>query len=242
MSMGDAASHVVEPTPTTDGLGPVAILGCGRVGQALAAAWSKAGVRIVVGSRDPAEALKRLGGTGGLGGDWRVVDYAEAIRSAPICVLAIPWSAVRELLVSHGPWHGKLLIDCINPLNATFDGLATGDSSSAAEQIAAWAPGSHVVQTLNTASADLMAHPLLDGQRPTMLLCGDSQEAKLTVSRLLDKLGFEPADCGSLSMARFLEPTAMLYIQMAVRQGYGSRWGMKLIREAAGPTPTEETK
>jgi 8-hydroxy-5-deazaflavin:NADPH oxidoreductase len=231
--MSDAA----QPIPATAASATVAILGCGRVGRTLATAWHQAGVPVVVGSRDPEAARERVGAEPLA---WRVVDYAEAIRSAPICVLAVPWSSVREILESHGPWTDKLLIDCINPLNATFDGLATTDSSSAAEQIAAWAPGSHVVQTLNTASAELMANPLLDGHRPVMLLCGDSSEAKQTVGELLKKLGFEPADCGALAMARFLEPTAMLYIQMAVRQGYGSRWGMKLIRESADVRPPVE--
>jgi predicted dinucleotide-binding enzyme len=227
--MNDAASATATPTPTADISGTVAILGCGRVGKTLATAWQRAGVPVVIGSRDPEGARRRLGQTER---EWQVVDYAQAVRRAAICVLAVPWNCVKDLLETHGPWHGKLLIDCINPLNASFDGLATTEAGSAAEQIAAWAPGSQVVETLNTASAELMADPLLGGQRPVMLLCGDSVEAKQTVSELLEKLGFEPADCGSLAMARFLEPTAMLYIQMAVRQGYGSRWGMKLIREA----------
>jgi predicted dinucleotide-binding enzyme len=67
-----------------------------------------------------------------------------------------------------------------------------------------------------------MANPDFGGQPATLFLCGDDADAKRIVSELAACLGFEPVDAGPLVSARYLEPLAMLYIHLAVREGWGS--------------------
>ena len=68
---------------------------------------------------------------------------------------------------------GKVLIDCINPLNTTFSGLELGYTTSACEQIASRVPEARLVKAFNTVSAATMANPQYNEKRATLLYCGD---------------------------------------------------------------------
>jgi len=52
-----------------------------------------------------------------------------------------------------------------------------------------------------------------------MFYCGDHDEAKKTVHKLAADLGFDPVDTGGLGMARSLEPLALLWIRLSIREG-----------------------
>jgi predicted dinucleotide-binding enzyme len=42
--------------------------------------------------------------------------------------------------------------------------------------------------------------------------------------------GFEPVDVGPLWSARYLEAVAMLWIEMAILQGFGANFGFRLVK------------
>lgn len=155
---------------------------------------------------------------------------AEAARQCDTLIFAAPWPAARDAIVAAGDLTGKTVIDCTNPLNETFDGITLGHTESAAEKIAHWAVGAHVVKAFNTASLATMEDPNFDGQRATMFYCGDNSDAKRTAGSLIDQLGFEAIDAGDLQSARYLEPMAMLYIQLAIHQKMGSQFALKMLR------------
>lgn len=93
----------------------IAILGgTGDLGSGLAAAWAKAGYRIVVGSRsrDKAVAFAQSCG-GGVSGD----DNAGAARQGDVVVLAVPYSNHAPLLEEiAGELSGKIVVDAVVPL------------------------------------------------------------------------------------------------------------------------------
>jgi predicted dinucleotide-binding enzyme len=64
----------------------------------------------------------------------------------------------------------------------------------------------------------------------TMFLAGDDADVKAVVTRLGEDLGFEPVGAGTLTMARHLEPLALLGINLAVVQNLGRDIAFKLIR------------
>ncbi|MHB8881098.1 MAG: hypothetical protein ACYC69_06255 [Thermodesulfovibrionales bacterium] len=66
-------------------------------------------------------------------------------------------------------------------------------------------------------------------RRPTMFFCGDDAEAKKIVSELIMETGFEPTDAGPLKNARYIEPLAMLMIQLGYGQGMGTNIALNLI-------------
>ena len=154
----------------------------------------------------------------------------EAIAGADAILFAVPWPVARETLAQLGDLSGRTLIDCTNPLLSDMSGIELGHVISAGEQIATWAPGANVVKAFNSASVKVMLNPQFGEHRATMFYCGDDAGAKLTVRQLIDDIGFDAVDAGSLTCSRYLEPLAMLYIHLAFRQGFGSNCAFKIMR------------
>jgi NADPH-dependent F420 reductase len=197
----------------------IAILGTGRVGGTLGIRWAQQGHRITYGVRDPdaAEVREVLRQSP----QATVTTLAAAAQAHEIVLLAFPWAVTQEVLRSLGSLAGKILLDCINPISADLKRLEVGFSTSAAEQVAAWAPGAKVVKAFNTVSNASMADPMFHGERAAMFYCGDDEQAKAVVRSLAAELDLEPVDAGPLQNARYLEPLAMLYIDLAVFRGWG---------------------
>jgi NADPH-dependent F420 reductase len=209
----------------------IAVLGTGNVGRALGLRWAKAGHEVVYGSRDPngervQQMLRESKTTAS------ATNVRDAVASSEIVVLAAPWLEIRSLLEQLGNLGDKIIIDCSNPLNANFTGLDLGYSTSAAEQIAQWSSSARVVKAFNSVSAATMLNPYYDGHRATLFYCGDDAEAKAVVKELASQLEFDPIDAGPLFNARYLEPLAMLYIHLAVREGWGSNCAFKMMKRS----------
>jgi predicted dinucleotide-binding enzyme len=66
--------------------------------------------------------------------------------------------------------------------------------------------------------------------KPVMFICGNSGPHKPTVLQLVGDIGFDARDAGDLTAARLLEPLAMLWIHLAIKQGYGRDWGFAVMR------------
>jgi NADPH-dependent F420 reductase len=221
---GFAANTLFQGEPRVK----IAVLGTGKVGRALGSRWVKLGHEVIFGSRDPGsekvrEALQKVLASA----DLRT--QGEAAAGAEVVVLATPWVTARDVIKAAGDLTGKVLVDCSNPLNASFSGLDLGHTTSAAEQIAGWAVGARVVKAFNTVSAAVMLNPAFGDQRATMFYCGDDEEAKTIVGDLATQLDLEAVDAGPLHIARYLEPLAMLYIHLAIQEGWGSNCALKII-------------
>lgn len=206
----------------------IAIIGAGNVGQALARGWSRAGHEIVFGVRSPDDAATRAVATN-VGAALALP--ADAAAGAEIVVLALPWAAAESAMASLGDLTDKTVIDCMNPIARTVGGvgLALGHTTSGGEQVSHWAPGAHVVKTLNQVGAEIMADPSALPHAPAMFLAGDKDAAKGTVGTLLADLGFEPLDAGDLTKARLLEPLALVWINQAIMRGKGRNWALAAV-------------
>jgi 8-hydroxy-5-deazaflavin:NADPH oxidoreductase len=207
----------------------ISILGTGNVGATLGRRWANAGHQITFGSRKPSSERVRA-----LVAENTHAHQADSIFDAAargqVIVLATPYGSIEETLAAAGNLTGKVLVDCSNPLNHSFDGLVLGFDDSAAEHVSRLSPGAHVVKAFNTASVATMQNPNYEGLAATMFYCGDDGQAKLVVRGLINDLGMEPIDSGPLKNARFLEPMAMLYIHLAVQQGWGGNCALKMLK------------
>jgi 8-hydroxy-5-deazaflavin:NADPH oxidoreductase len=204
----------------------VAILGTGSVGRTLGRRWQQAGHQVTFGSRDPAseksqQIVREVA---------PVATPQAAVAGAEVVLLATPWPAAEASIQAAGPLDGKVLIDATNPVNDTFSGLALGFDTSAAEEIARWAPQARVVKAFNTVGVKIMADPAFEPTRASMFYCGDDQQAKQTVHRLAEEIGIEPFDAGPLTSARYLEPFAMLYIHLAFKEGWGGDFAFQVMK------------
>ena len=207
----------------------IAIIGIGNVGGNLGPAWAKAGHDVIFGVRDPnSEKVKTV--LENSGQKARAAGVAEAASAAEIVVFATPWSATQDAVQAAGNLDGKLVVDCTNPIAPDLKGLVIGTTTSAAEQVAQWAQGARVVKAFNTTGSGNMANPLYESQPVTMFICGDDPEAREMVARLAEDLGLEPFITGPLYHARYFEPMAMLWVDMAYLQGKGPDFAYKILK------------
>ncbi len=190
-----------------------AILGSGEVGQTLAKGLAANGYEARIGSRSPAKLAKFAKSSGIHAGT-----FQEVAAWGDAAVLAVLGTAALEVIELAGPKHltGKLVIDTTNPISKEppVDGVLryfTGPNESLMERLQAAYPDIAFVKAFNCVGSALMVHPMLSGGPPTMFYCGNDVKAKATVSRLLEHLGWEGADMGTVVAARALEPLAQLW-------------------------------
>jgi 8-hydroxy-5-deazaflavin:NADPH oxidoreductase len=211
----------------------IGIIGAGNVGGTLGGRWAKNGHEVVFGVRDPKSAkVQALLGT--IGKNARAASIREAAAAGSVVVLTTPWEATEEAITAAGNLKGKIVVDATNPLLLGADGLRkglqVGHTRSAAEQVAGGAHGAKVVKCFNTTGAGNMANSQYPGGKIVMFLCGDDAAAKATVAGLAEELGFEAADAGPLTAARYLEPLAMLWIHLAYMQGWGPNFALRVVK------------
>jgi predicted dinucleotide-binding enzyme len=199
----------------------IAIIGAGNVGRALGGAWSS-GHDITYGVRSP-------DGPKYADLDASVATNDAAAAGSDVVVRCTPWQGTEAAVKACGDLTGKVLIDCTNPLTPDFTALEVGHTTSGAEQVATWATGARVSKAMNQIGAPMMGHPQLPSA-PVMFICGDDDEAKRVTADLVTDLGFETVDAGDLTLARLLEPYALIWIHLALRRGVGTNWAFGLLR------------
>ena len=206
---------------------PVCIVGgTGALGFGLALRLGRAGVPIVIGSRDSgrAEEAARRAATEVPAGSFGGLQNESAVRDAETVILSVPFRSQSETMtnIKSALSSGQLLVDATVPLAAAVSGKATRTlgvwQGSAAQQAQEMAPdGIRVVSAFHTVSAALLSD--LDHQLDEdILICGDRREDKATVAELVDVVdGLRPVDCGPLEVARILEQLTPLIISINVR-------------------------
>ena len=142
-----------------------------------------------------------------------------------VVVLAVWYGTNIEIAKQLGTkLAGKVVVDIANPLNATYDGLATAPDSSSAEDLAkAIASGAKVVKAFNTTFAGTLVTGESGGQKLDVFIAGDDADAKSKVSQLVTDGGMRAIDTGPLQRARLIESMQLLHITL---QGtLGTNWG-----------------
>jgi NADPH-dependent F420 reductase len=215
---------------------PVCIVGgTGALGFGLALRLGKAGVPIVIGSRDHDRARQSAARASELVPDMTFAGHKneEAVHDAEIVILSVPFRSQAETMTNlKGALKPEqLLVDATVPLAAAVSGKATRTlgvwQGSAAQQAQEMAPeGVRVVSAFHSVSAALLAdleHQLDED----VLICGDRKQDKAKLAELVDCIdGLRPVDCGSLEMARIVEQLTPLIISINVR--HKVRAGIKI--------------
>lgn len=187
----------------------ITIVGAGNVGGTLGGRWATAGHDV------------RYAGRG---------DITQSVEGADVVVLATPWGAMTQIALQLGDLAGTVLVDATNPIGPEFTLDRGPAGESGAERLAALVPGARVVKAFNTIGFNVMADPGFPGGGATLCYCGDDPAAKRQVHQLAAELGFEPVDAGPLVQARLLEPLALLWITLALKQGLGREIAFRLMR------------
>lgn len=190
----------------------ITILGTGMMAEALGGRWVRAGHTVTVAGRAPGRAAQlaaRLGaGARALG---------DAVAGAEAVLLAVPFDAVTDALTAAGAAAGAMagvpLLDPTNALEHATGVLTLPPAASAAQLIAAHAPGAHVVKAFHLFPAGQWTDPSCS--TVTVPLCGDHPDALATAATLVRDLGAIPAVFGGLERARQLEEAAGFAIRLA---------------------------
>ena len=194
----------------------ISIIGTGNMGKALAARLAGT-VELTVAGRDSAAVSAFADALEGVGS--AAVD--EAIASADILVLALPYAAALEL-AADAALEGKIVVDMSNPVAPDFSALTLGHTSSAGEQIARRAVGAHVVKAFNTIFAQVLALPRAATAHVPVFLAGEDAAALEAVAELVRRAGFAVESTGGLDASRLLEPLGMLNIRLGYGLGRGT--------------------
>jgi len=154
------------------------------------------------------------------------------VELGDVVVLAVQYGINLELGKKLGKkLDGKVVVDIANPLNQTFDGLATAPGSSSAEELAkVVSSGAKVLKAFNTTFAGTLVAGNVGGTPLDVYIAGDDDAAKKTLSKLVSDGGLVAVDVGPLQRSRELEGLGFLGITLQMRHNLGFATGWKLIR------------
>jgi 8-hydroxy-5-deazaflavin:NADPH oxidoreductase len=211
----------------------VTVIGAGNMGRGIGHVLMRGGHSVTIVDRDPEEAGRLAEELRGVAQDGAAVEATGpgAELRDEVVVLAVYYPGNLEIARDLGDrLAGKVVVDISNPLNQTFDGLATAPGTSAAEEAAATAPaGTRVVKAFNTTFSGTLVEGQVAGQPLDVLIAGDDEGAKETVAQLVRDGGLRAIDVGPLERARHLEGLGFLgmMVQQPLGLNFQSAW--KLI-------------
>lgn len=176
----------------------LSIIGTGNMGQAISSVVTKGGGTVdLLGKAD-----------------------ADKPVTGDIVVLAVPYPALHGILAERADQlAGKIVVDISNPLNfETFDSLVVPADSSAAAEIAAALPQSHVLKAFNTTFAATLVSGTVGRLPTTVLIAGDDADSKSLLADVVTAGGVRAIDAGSLKRAREMEALGFLQLTLAAKE------------------------
>jgi predicted dinucleotide-binding enzyme len=177
----------------------IGFIGAGHIGSQLARLAVANGYDVVMSNSRGPETLGAL--VKELGPRARAGTTADAARAGDLVVVTIPLKAYRTVPVE--PLAGKIVVDTNNyyPQRDGHIRELDDETTTTAELLQAHLPGSKVVKAFNHIyAAELTKHGQPPGtqNRRALAIAGDDAAAKATVSRLIDRFGFDVVDLGAL--------------------------------------------
>jgi len=171
-----------------------AIIGFGKIGQALAHAFARRNIEVVVAGRKPPEDLAPQAQAIG------PMVVAKSLRDAleaDTIILAVPFWEHREVAKALPGWNGKTIIDAMNTYGVPPEEL---DGLPSSAFVAKAFPGAKLVKGFNhLIAATLATDPIVEGGHRVVFLSSDDEDAIAPVAALAKQLGFAPVELGKLN-------------------------------------------
>jgi predicted dinucleotide-binding enzyme len=192
----------------------IGIIGSGIVAQTLGTGFLKHGYQVMLGTRDKSKLIEWQKGAevNALTGS-----FADASKFGEIIVLAVKGTVAKKTLELIGQENlkSKTVIDATNPIadapptNGVLK-FFTNLDKSLMEELQETLPAANFVKAFNSVGSAFMVNPSFES-KPTMFICGNNEDAKKEVSKIIDQFGWETADFGKVESARAIEPLCMLW-------------------------------
>ena len=177
----------------------IGIIGAGHIGSQVARLAIASGYNVVISNSRGPETLAVL--VRELGPNARAATSVEAAKAGDMVVVTVPLKNYRAIPVE--PLVDKIVIDTNNyypERDGHFPEL-DNESTTTSELLQSHLPSSKVVKGFNHIyAAELTTHgqPAGTANRRALVIAGDDQHAKATVTKLLDQFGFDTVDAGPL--------------------------------------------
>jgi predicted dinucleotide-binding enzyme len=177
----------------------LALIGAGKIGSQIARMAIKNGYDVVLSNSRGPQTLAPL--IAELGPAARAATPDDAARAGDIVVVTVPLKNYRQVPVE--PLAGKVVIDTNNYYPQRDGNIPELDneSTTTAELLQAHLPASKVVKAFNhiyAAEITTDGRPAGTPNRRALVIAGDDEAAKATVTHLLDQFGFDTVDAGPL--------------------------------------------
>jgi predicted dinucleotide-binding enzyme len=178
----------------------IGIIGAGHIGGTLAQRFVDVGHEVAVSNSRGPETLGDL--VAQLGDRARAVTPAEAEQFGEVVVVSIPFGRYRE--VPTDGVAGKVVIDTNNyypQRDGNYEELDS-DRTTSSELLQEHLPDARVVKAFNAIVWTRLrdeGRPAGDPDRIGIPISGDDAEAKRVVAQLMDEIGFDAVDAGSLA-------------------------------------------
>jgi 8-hydroxy-5-deazaflavin:NADPH oxidoreductase len=189
-----------------------AIIGLGKIGTAIAQAFARQGIEVVVAARRPLDALAAQIGPS------LVPRPVEAAVEADVVILAVPFGVREDVARAAESWEGKIVIDATNAFGVPPEELAGLPSTAA---LAKSFPGAKVVKAFNHLPAGVLAQgaKTSQGGRRVVFVSSDDDAASASVAALVEQLGFAPIELGKIGEGGLLV------------QARGRAWGQLIFQD-----------
>ncbi len=187
----------------------IGIIGSGNIGATAARLFVRAGHSVAISNSRGPESLRDL--VSGIGGNVRAATVEEAADFGEVALVAIPFFAYETL--SADRLDSKIVVDATNYYPGR-DGQMDFGGLTSSEVISKHLPGARLVKAFNTMYYETLATAGSRSgvDRLALFVAGDDPEAKATVSRLIQEIGFSPVDTGSLrDGGRWQQPDSPIY-------------------------------
>ncbi|MHC5748296.1 MAG: NADPH-dependent F420 reductase [Nostoc sp.] len=191
-----------------------AIIGFGKIGQALAKAFARKGIEVFVATtRDPASFTSAAAA---IGPTIIPKTLAEAVK-ADIIFLAVRFESHQDVAKALPTWQGKTIIDVTNAYGVSPEALGGQPSSKVVAQ--AFTGGKLVKGFNHLGAAVLDQDPAVHGGKRVVFLASDDDDAAEEIGKLAENLGFSPIKLGGLSEGGLLV------------QSRGNSWGRLIFKD-----------
>ena len=191
-----------------------AIIGFGKIGQALAKAFARKGIEVSVATtRDPESFASDAAA---IGSTIIPKTLAEAVK-ADILFLAVRFESHKDVAKALPTWQGKTIVDVTNAYGVPPDQLGGQPS---ARFVAQAFSGARLVKGFNHLVAAVLGQdPAVHGGRRVVFLASDDEGAAAEIGELAKHLGFSPIALGGLSEGGLLV------------QARGNTWGHLIFKD-----------
>ena len=167
----------------------------------------------------------------------------EAANRGDAVVLSIPLKAVPDL--PEGLLRGKLVLDTSNYYPFRDGRIPELDESTvtSSELVDRWLSGAGYVKAFNNITAahiPALARPSGDADRSALPIAGDDPQAKTEAAGIIDRLGFDTVDAGTLADSWRFEPETAAYGRIYFADPSASE--AELAKMGPGPTPETDIK